>query len=167
MRPHATYSAMLTPFILLASAPLGVLAADVLKTNGFSSCLDGTGDIQVNKLDIEFDRSTKKVKFDVSGTNEVEQKVMAVLTVNAYGRELYSKEFDPCDGEYKVDQLCPGTYRRLMRPPRVQANVQQFPRALLVHRASRAFPTASCPKSPASPSAYPTSTVKPGCNSRL
>ncbi|KAI4688368.1 hypothetical protein J4E81_007964 [Alternaria sp. BMP 2799] len=98
---------MLAPFILLASAPLSVLAADILKTNGFSSCLEGTGDIKVNKLNIEFDRSIKKVKFDVSGTNEVEQKVMAILTVNAYGRELYNKEFDPCDGEYKVDQLCP------------------------------------------------------------
>jgi hypothetical protein len=98
---------MLAPFILLASAPLGVLAADILKTNGFSSCLDGQGDIKVNKLNIEFDRSTKKVTFDVSGTNEVEQKVMATLTVNAYGRELYNKEFDPCSGEYKVDQLCP------------------------------------------------------------
>jgi hypothetical protein len=115
MRPHATYSAMLAPFILLASAPLSVLAADILKTNGFSSCLDGTGDIKVNKLNIEFDRSIKKVKFDVSGTNEIEQKVMAILTVNAYGRELYNKEFDPCDGEYKVDQLCPGRFSSNMR----------------------------------------------------
>lgn len=166
MRPHATYSAMLAPFILLASAPLGVLAADILKTNGFSSCLDGQGDIKVNKLNIEFDRSTKKVTFDVSGTNEVEQKVMATLTVNAYGRELYNKEFDPCSGEYKVDQLCPGTYMPALRLLLLYANVQQFPRVPLVHRASRAFPIASCRRSPASPSTYPTSTVKPGCNSR-
>ena len=98
---------MLAPFLLLASAPLGALAGDVLKTNGFSSCLNGNSDIKVNKLDIQFDRSTKKVKFDVSGTNEKEQKVMATLIVNAYGKEVYRNKFDPCDGPTKVDQLCP------------------------------------------------------------
>jgi len=98
---------MLAPFILLASAPLGALAGDVLKTNGYSSCLKGSSDITVNKLDISFDRSTKKVTFDVSGTNEKEQKVMATLIVNAYGKEVYRNEFNPCDGSTKVDQLCP------------------------------------------------------------
>ncbi|KAF1941737.1 TRP-domain-containing protein [Clathrospora elynae] len=108
MRSHATYSAMLAPLILLASAPLGVLAGDVLKTNGYSSCLNGASDIKVNRLDIEFDRASKKIVFDVSGTNEKEQKVMAQLTVNAYGRQVYqSEEFDPCEGSTKVEQLCP------------------------------------------------------------
>ena len=101
---------MLAPFLLLASAPLGVLANDVLKTNGYSSCLTGNSDITVNKLDIEFDRSTKKVKFDVSGTNAKEQKVMATLQVNAYGKSVYSKTFDPCEEGTKVEQLCPGRF---------------------------------------------------------
>ena len=108
MRPHATYSAMLAPFILLASAPLGVLAGDVLKTNGYTSCLNGAEEIKVNKLDIAFDRSTKKVTFDVSGTNEKETKVMATLTVKAYGKTVYDKTFDPCDEG--VTQLCPGAH---------------------------------------------------------
>ncbi|KAF2028710.1 TRP-domain-containing protein [Setomelanomma holmii] len=107
MRTHTTYTSMLAPFILLASAPLGALAGDVLKTNGYSSCLTGNSDIKVNKLDIEFDRSTKKVVFDVSGTNNKEQKVMATLVVNAYGKEVYRNEFDPCEGSTKVDPLCP------------------------------------------------------------
>ncbi|RMZ69640.1 DUF907 domain [Pyrenophora seminiperda CCB06] len=107
MRPHTSYSAMLAPFLLLASGPLTVLAGDILETNGFSSCLNGPSDITVNKLNIKFDRSIKKVTFDVSGTNNKEQKVMATLSVNAYGRELYTKTFNPCEGEYKVDQLCP------------------------------------------------------------
>lgn len=98
---------MLAPFILLASAPLGVLAGDVLKTNGYSSCLSGPSDIKVNKLDIEFDRASKKLVFDVSGTNEKEQKVTAILKVNAYGKEVYNQPFDPCDDKTKVDQLCP------------------------------------------------------------
>jgi hypothetical protein len=107
---------MLAPFILLASAPLGVLAGDVLKTNGYSSCLDGTGDIKVNKLDIAFDRSTKKVTFDVSGTNNKETKVNATLTVKAYGKTVYDRTFDPC--EQGIMQLCPGTnYNVLLVSP--------------------------------------------------
>ena len=108
MKFHSSYSSMLAPFLLLASAPLGALANDVLKTNGYSSCLNGNSDITVNKLDIQFDRTTKKIKFDVSGTNGKEQKVMATLKVNAYGKEVYSNTFDPCEGDMKVDQLCPG-----------------------------------------------------------
>ncbi|KAF2240787.1 TRP-domain-containing protein [Trematosphaeria pertusa] len=106
MRAHITYSTMLAPFILLASAPLGALAADVLKTNGYSSCQENS-DITVNNLDIEFDRSTKKIKFDVSGTSQKEQKVMATLIVNAYGKEVYRNEFNPCDENTKVPKLCP------------------------------------------------------------
>jgi hypothetical protein len=100
---------MLAPFILLASAPVAVLAGDVLKTNGYSSCMNGPADIKVNKLDIQFDRASKKVVFDVSGTNEKEQKVMATLIVNAYGKEVYKQPFNPCDDSTKVAQLCPGT----------------------------------------------------------
>lgn len=107
MRSHITYSAMLAPFILLASAPLGALANDVLKTNGYSSCSDGDADIKVHRLDLEFDRTTKKVTFDVSGTSEKVQKVMAKLVVNAYGIEVYKNEFNPCDDGNKVEQLCP------------------------------------------------------------
>jgi hypothetical protein len=114
MKFHSSYSSMLAPFLLLASAPLGALANDVLKTNGYSSCLSGDSDIKVNKLDIEFDRTTKKIKFDVSGTNAKAQNVMATLKVNAYGKEVYSKTFDPCEGDMKVDQLCPGRLTDIM-----------------------------------------------------
>ncbi|KAF2877868.1 hypothetical protein BDV95DRAFT_478502 [Massariosphaeria phaeospora] len=107
MRAHSTYAAMLAPFILLASTPLGALAAtDVLKTNGYSSCQDNA-DIKVNKLNLEFDRSIKKIKFDVSGSSEREQKVMATLVVMAYGKEVYKNEFNPCDGPTNMPQLCP------------------------------------------------------------
>ncbi|KAF2204929.1 TRP-domain-containing protein [Delitschia confertaspora ATCC 74209] len=106
MRAHSTYSTMLLPFLLLASAPLGVLGADVLKTNGFISCQPDS-DIQVKKLDIQFDRNTKKIVFDVAGSSQKEQKVMATLIVNAYGKEVYKNEFNPCEEGSKVDQLCP------------------------------------------------------------
>ncbi|KAF2195434.1 TRP-domain-containing protein [Zopfia rhizophila CBS 207.26] len=97
---------MLAPFILLASAPLRVLGADILKTNGFSSCQTNS-DIKVNKLDISFDRATKKITFDVAGSSGKEQKVMATLIVNAYGKEVYKNEFNPCDESTKVGELCP------------------------------------------------------------
>ena len=106
---------MLTPFLLLATAPLSVLAGDVLKTNGYSSCLNGASDITVNALDIQFDRSSKQVTFNVGGTNAKQQDVMATIIVNAYGKEVYRNKFDPCDAASKVDTLCPGIFTH---PPR-------------------------------------------------
>ena len=100
---------MLAPFILLATAPLGALAGDVLKTTGYSSCQDDS-EIKVNRMDIEFDKATKKVVFDVSGTRLKKQEVMATLVVNAYGIEVYKNEFDPCKEDTKVPQLCPGKF---------------------------------------------------------
>lgn len=97
---------MLLPFILLASAPLRVLGADILKTNGFSICQDDS-DIKVERLNLEFDRSTKKIVFDVAGSSAKEQKVMATIIVKAYGKEVYRNKFNPCEGENQVDQLCP------------------------------------------------------------
>jgi hypothetical protein len=108
MRVHNTYSAMLAPIILLATAPLCVLAGDVLKTDGFSLCQDAS-EINVNKLDIEFDRGSKKIRFDVAGSSQKEQKVMATLVVNAYGKEVYKNEFNPCDENTKMKELCPGS----------------------------------------------------------
>ena len=115
MRSHSTYSAMLAPFLLLATAPLAALAGDVLKTDGYSIC-QADSDITVKKLDIEFDRSTKKIKFDVAGSSQKRQKVMATLVVSAYGKEVYRNEFNPCDEASKMDQLCPGTSRPLPLP---------------------------------------------------
>jgi azurin len=83
------------------------LAADILKTEGFSSCLDNA-QIKVNRMDIQYDRASNQVTFDVAGTSEKEQKVIATLVVSAYGKEIYKKEFDPCDEASKVDELCPG-----------------------------------------------------------
>ncbi|KAF9733329.1 transient receptor potential ion channel [Paraphaeosphaeria minitans] len=106
MRAHISYSTMLAPFIILATAPLGALASDVLKTTGYSSC-QNDADIKVNRMDVEFVKSTRKVTFDVSGTSLKKQDVIATLVVNAYGIEVYKNEFDPCDGDTKVPQLCP------------------------------------------------------------
>jgi hypothetical protein len=94
---------------LLASLTLlsGVLATDILKTNGFSSCDTGTSSITVNNVDISFDRSTNEINFDVSGTSSKTQAVLASLIVTAYGKQVYNNTFDPCAADTKVDQLCP------------------------------------------------------------
>ena len=84
-----------------------VWAAEILKTEGFSSCLDNA-QIRVNRMEIQYDRASNEVTFDVSGTSEKEQEVVATLVVSAYGNEVYRKEFDPCEEGSKVDQLCPG-----------------------------------------------------------
>lgn len=96
--------------VLQASSLLllpAALAADILHTEGFSSCMDNS-EIKVNKMDIQYDKATNEVTFDVSGTSEKQQEVIATLVVSAYGNEVYKKEFDPCDPASKVDQLCPG-----------------------------------------------------------
>lgn len=95
--------------MLLGALPAGVLSADVLQTNGFSTC-GADSDITVNKMNIQYNKATQKVIFDVGGTSSKEQKVMASLTVSAYGNQIYENTFDPCDAATKVEKLCPGMY---------------------------------------------------------
>lgn len=97
---------MLAAILLLGALPAGAFAADILKTNGFSNCLDN-GNIKVEKMDIQYNRQTNKVTFDVAGTSAISQEVMAALIVTAYGREVYRNEFNPCEEDSRVDQLCP------------------------------------------------------------
>ena len=54
------------------------------------------------------DNADKLVTFDVAGTNKHEQNVTAVLDVTAYGQQIYTNTFDPCDQGTFVEQLCPG-----------------------------------------------------------
>ena len=100
-----------TTVALLASSSfiLPVLGGNILKTDGFTNCNNGTSSIQVKNVDISFDKNTKEVTFDVSGTSAKEQEVTAELIVTAYGVNVYSQTFDPCASDTKVDQLCPGT----------------------------------------------------------
>ena len=95
--------------IALGLCSVHVLAADTLSTNGISTCLTGA-EIQVQKLDVTYTRSTRVVVFDVAGTNAKQQNVTASLSVYAYGNEIYSKSFDPCGSENHVEELCPGKF---------------------------------------------------------
>ncbi|KAL9030642.1 MAG: hypothetical protein Q9196_001252 [Gyalolechia fulgens] len=96
----------LNQLLALGILPAGILCADILRTSGFTNCLDDST-IRVDNLNIEYDRSTGRVVFDVAGTSAKVQNVTASLTVSAYGKKVYTKDFNPCDEGSKVDQLCP------------------------------------------------------------
>lgn len=104
MRSRHRYSTRLAQALLLAALPAAVLGGDVLKTQGFSSCLDNST-IKVNALNVQYDRGSGTVTFDVGGTSDKEQNVTASLIVTAYGKQVYQKDFDPCSP--KIAQLCP------------------------------------------------------------
>lgn len=93
--------------ILLGTLSTTALANDILRTDGFTTCADNP-EITVNALNIQFDRSTKQITFDVGGTSQKVQNVTASLIVTAYGNQVYQKDFNPCDEGTKVVELCPG-----------------------------------------------------------
>ncbi|KAG0636574.1 hypothetical protein HOY80DRAFT_891153 [Tuber brumale] len=99
--PSSLLSALL---LFSALGALPVQATDVLETNGFSTCL-ATSDIKVDKMNVKYDRANGVVTFDLAGSSSREQKVKAVLTVTAYGKQVYEKTIDPC--VQGIAQLCP------------------------------------------------------------
>ena len=99
----------ITRIFLVGALPAVVLGSDILKTNGFTACINNPS-IMVNTLNIQYDRLAAAVIFDVGGTSSQAQNVTASLTVTAYGKQVYQKDFDPCDDATKVDQLCPGKF---------------------------------------------------------
>lgn len=84
-----------------------VSANDVLTTTGFTTCMVDS-DITVTALNIQYDRTTQQITFDVAGISSKLENVSAALHVTAYGKQVYQKTFNPCDEGSKVDQLCPG-----------------------------------------------------------
>lgn len=112
MRSSKRNAKRVVGLLFFSALPVRVLGGDVLKTSGFTTCL-ASSTITVDKLDVQYDRSVNTVTFDVSGSSSKEQNVTASLTVTAYGKQIYQKDFDPCAEDTKVQQLCPGRYRSL------------------------------------------------------
>ncbi|KAI9836827.1 MAG: hypothetical protein M1819_000992 [Sarea resinae] len=106
MNLSRSFRSAILSLLLLGALPARVLGSDVLETGGFSSCAANT-DITLNNINVQFDRSSKTVTFDVSGTSAKSQNVTASLVATAYGRQVYSKSFDPCDSGSYVERLCP------------------------------------------------------------
>jgi len=86
----------------------GAAGADILQTSGFSNCDQTKASVTVQKVDISYNNDNKTVSFDVAGSSSKVQNVTAFLSVKAYGQEIYSNTFDPCDDDTFVQQLCPG-----------------------------------------------------------
>lgn len=101
--------------LIFGALPAGVFGTDVLRTTGFTTCLQNST-ITVTNLNVEYDRVAGAVTFDVAGTSSKQQNVTAALTVTAYGKQVYEKTFNPCDADTKVDQLCPGKDLRSSAP---------------------------------------------------
>ncbi|KAL8855628.1 MAG: hypothetical protein Q9178_007717 [Gyalolechia marmorata] len=129
MRLSPRGSSRLGQLLVLGALPVRVLGADVLKTSGFTSCLDGSA-ISVTKLHVEYDRAKGTVTFDVGGNSAKVQNVTASLTVSAYGNAVYTKNFNPCDQDSEVAQLCPvpaGSFSAKGSQPVTQNYADQIP----------------------------------------
>ena len=100
--------------LFFSALPARVLGGDILKTSGFTTCL-ASSIVTVDKLDIQYDRSINNITFDVAGSSSKQQNVTASLTVTAYGKQVYQKDFDPCAEDTNVQQLCPGKYQFFIR----------------------------------------------------
>ena len=107
MRSPPLSSRWLAGILLLAALTMTVSANDVLETTGFTTCMPNS-DITVTALNIQYDRTTQLITFDVAGTSSKVENVTAALYVTAYGKQVYQKSFNPCEEDSKVDQLCPG-----------------------------------------------------------
>ncbi|KAI1481966.1 TRP-domain-containing protein [Daldinia eschscholtzii] len=84
----------------------GVLGSDVLVTSGFNNC-QSYSDIRVQKVDIAFNNADKTVVFDVAGSSDEERNITASLSVTAYGKDIYTKNFNPCSDDTYIQKLCP------------------------------------------------------------
>ena len=94
----------LLPLLLLSALPAGVLGGDILSTTGFSTCINNPS-VKVTKLDVTYDKNTRQLSFDVAGISSESQKVTADLIVSAYGQQVYTKSFNPCDTG--MVEMCP------------------------------------------------------------
>ncbi|OTA93775.1 hypothetical protein M434DRAFT_72488 [Hypoxylon sp. CO27-5] len=92
--------------ILATAFVSGVLSDDLLVTNGFNNC-ENDSNIKVQKVDISYNNADKTVVFDVAGTSDKQQSVIATLSVTAYGEDIYTNTFNPCVNTTFVKDLCP------------------------------------------------------------
>lgn len=99
----------LLPLVLLSALPAGVLGADILSTTGFSQCANNPS-VKVTNLNVQYNKNTRVIDFDVAGFSKEAQKVKATLIVTAYGKEVYTDSFNPCDRG--MPEMCPGKFSR-------------------------------------------------------
>jgi hypothetical protein len=94
----------LVPLAILSALPAGVLGGNILSTTGFSTCMQD-GSVDVKNLDVSYDKNTRVLNFNVAGSSNKVQNVTAELIVSAYGQQVYTNTFNPCDT--KMPEMCP------------------------------------------------------------
>jgi hypothetical protein len=135
----------LTAAALFSSLPAGVFGADVLTTSSFSTCLDDSV-IDVKALDVSYDKNSHLLTFNVDGESKTAQNVTAKIVVTAYGKEVYTKTFSPC--EQGMKEMCPGMRCTPKNIRWTSANKFQFLPQHSNRKAHRPYPTSSPNKSP-------------------
>ena len=90
---------------LLSILSTGVLAGDILSTNGFSTCTSDPS-IKVSALNVQYNRKTRQLVFDVAGASEKAQNVSINMIVSAYGKQVYQDSYNPCTSG--LPEMCPG-----------------------------------------------------------
>ncbi|KKA29169.1 hypothetical protein TD95_003708 [Thielaviopsis punctulata] len=83
------------------------LADNILHTVGFTTCPGTDDSVVVKNSAISFNQNQRTVDFNLIGVSAKQQNVTATISVTAYGRNIYTKSFDPCSSGTYVDQLCP------------------------------------------------------------
>jgi hypothetical protein len=99
----------------------GIRAQNILETIGFTSCQNGSATIQVEKVNIQYNAGDKFVSYDLAGSSSRSQNVTGELVVTAFGNEVFSQKFNPCDPGTFVQQLCPGMDSKATLAPSVSA----------------------------------------------
>lgn len=121
---------------LLGCMPLGTLAGNVISTSGFSTCMDNST-IEVKNLDVSYDKNSRVLNFNVAGESKQRQNVTASLIVSAYGRQVYTKEFSPCDEG--MMEMCPGRQKTRREAHATSLMKAQYPPQASPHMGSRPF----------------------------
>lgn len=106
MARHSTTWSLRNVALVAATLATGALAGDILKTSSFMDC-GSDPSVKVDHINISYNKNNRTVDFDVAGTSNKMQNVSAVLKVTAYGNDVYSRSFNPCDHDTLVKQLCP------------------------------------------------------------
>ena len=92
--------------IAFAVLPNYAFSADILSTQGFTSCMSDA-DVDIRKFDVTYDRSVGQVTFDIQGISPETQNITALATIYAYGHQISTTSVDPCEPNNYVEKLCP------------------------------------------------------------
>lgn len=92
--------------ILATAFVSGVLGDSLLVTSGFANCKTNSN-INIQQVDFSYNNDAQLISFDMSGVSDKQYNVSITLAVTAYGHDVYSNTFNPCESATFFGQLCP------------------------------------------------------------